>query len=900
MRFPRMRTLCAMLACAFVLFALPAYADESPHDRGEISGTVVDAQSGVAVSGATVALTGDRHASTTDARGAFAFTSLHPGTYQLEVAHAGYQPAVSTPVAVAAGQNVRTTLSIERASSNLHVIATSATRSATSLQQSSTQTQTLDAEALQLSGVVRAGDALRTLPGVNNGINGDTAALGDDINLNVRGIGQPETIAAIDGHPIGYGIKGGYNYQLSPIFPYRDVQVLYGSGGSNILGVNAIGGVVNFQTLDATPADHVTATQGFGSFQKLASSVTATGASGRLGYAAAYGTSGLDGPFRNASFYQTGAAVDPSAPVGSATYDRAIYPDDSSATSRADLIKLNYRFDSATDVTLTNVNSSYWENKTGNGDGDYLPYATALARGNSNLTAYDKETAPSVVCGSGQFYVSGNKYGVNGQTPGCQTPAQYASLQTGWQGAGPAWQSFNFGYQDLDVRHRAGNGTISLDTFTTLYNDDQFRENLPYKTAFDDTEKTTFSQVDSTGAILSDDFVATNNDVQFGYSYLNNAYIYRTIKYAGTTQTYPVTDETAYFLRDVFHPERSPLTAFLNLWAKHASATDSSYVDPRLSILDRITPRDVVRVAYGATTTEPTSDELNQPFNPSALADGTLQGAGGGTSYVCNGLNSLGTAPSSVLKPERGVDEEASYGHTWFGDTITQLELYNVDVYDKLYSTIVPISQTGTGFLSAGQLAAANTALTTVCGAGNYTLGVSGTVNVGTLRARGGDLQGRLRFNRRLYADYDWALTSSVLANAPAALLQSNLTDIVGSQIKGVPLHTANVALDGTVGVVDARYTLYTVSVNNTKNLPAYNYSDLQFSVPLAQGRFTVAISNLFNQYANIAGLIGEGVAAPLNQYATASSYSPLIGTAATEQYGLPYRSIYFSYQFRH
>ncbi len=100
--------------------------------------------------------------------------------------------------------------------------------------------------------------------------------------------------------------------------------------------------------------------------------------------------------------------------------------------------------------------------------------------------------------------------------------------------------------------------------------------------------------------------------------------------------------------------------------------------------------------------------------------------------------------------------------------------------------------------------------------------------------------------------------------------------------------------------MVDARYTLYTVSTNNTKNLPAYDYSDLQFSEPVSRNAtFTIAISNLFNQYANIAGLIGEGVPAPLNGYATAANYAAYIGKAATEWFGLPYRQIYFSLQFR-
>ena len=142
---------------------------------------------------------------------------------------------------------------MQQGTNGLKVIAVTSARSSDSLQQSSTFTKTLNPEALQQQGIVRAADALRVLPGVNNGITGDTAAPADDINLSIRGIGTLETEAAIDGHPIAYGIKGGYNYQLSPVYPYRDISVLYGSGGSDLVGVNAIGGVVNFQTLDPTP-----------------------------------------------------------------------------------------------------------------------------------------------------------------------------------------------------------------------------------------------------------------------------------------------------------------------------------------------------------------------------------------------------------------------------------------------------------------------------------------------------------------------------------------------------------------------------------------------------------------------------------------------------------------------
>jgi len=848
MRSFGVRALCASLTCAFLACAVPAYAQSG----AEIDGIVVDAASGVALSGATVRIAHSTQRTSTDARGAFHFTGLGPGRYQFEVQLGGYQPVVSTPVTLGTSGTVRTTLAIQRAIGGLHTIAQTSTRSSSSLQQSSAYVETLNSEALQASGVQRAGDALRQLPGVNNGITGDTAALGDDINLNIRGIGTAETVAALDGNPIAYGVKGGYNFQLSPLFPFRDVQVLYGSGGSNVLGINAIGGIVNFQTLDPTPTQAVSVMQGYGTFQRQASNLIATGSSGKFGYALAYGVSGLDGPFRNAYFYQAGA--------------QASYIDDSSVTSRANLVKLTYSPDSKTNVILTDVNSSYWENKTGNGDGDYLPYPTAYA-----------------TC----------------VAQGSADPAACASTTTGWQGAGPAWQAFNFGYQNATISHRFGDGTVSVNAFTTLYNDTTYRLNLPTPA----NQYLRDYRVVTTGSLLDDDFAGTSNDFTLGYNYFNNAYVYSTLysrKPSKNLYTAPYSNEGAFFIRDVWQPQHSPLSAFLNLWARHASETDSSYLDPRLSVLYRTSPRDVVRAAFGATSTEPTSDELDLPFQPGQLAQGITNGTGGGATYTCSALNSIGSVPSADLKPERGVDEEASWGHTWVADSITQLELYDVNVYNKLYSSLVPLSQAGQAGINPSYVTAANQALTGVCGANNYTLGVAGTVNIGTLQARGVDLSGRQRITRRLYIDYDWSLTSSVLENAPPQYLESNLTSIVGSQIKGVPLHTANVAVDNTFGAVDARYTIYTVSTDNTKNLPAYDYSNLQFTAPfLRNATFTVAISNLFNQYANIAGLIGEGVPAPLNSYATAADYAPYVGKAATEWFGLPYRSIYFSVQFR-
>ncbi len=870
-----------------------------------VDGVVVDAQSGLPLGGAAVSIVDGKASVVSDSKGEFRFPALPAAPYRLRVARNGYQPAVSDVVTLQPGQEARVTLALQRITSGgqLRTIANTSTKAAQSMQTSSVIYRSLSAESLMQQGVYRMGDALRVQPGVNNGITGDTAALADDINLSIRGIGTLETTATLDGHPIGYGIPGGYNYQLSPALAMRNVTVTYGSGGANLLGVDAIGGVVDFQTINPTPDERITFQQGYGSFSRLASNLQYTGTSNRFGYAVDLGVAGLDGPFKNAYFPQPGAAFDPSAPPGSASYP--IYLDDSSASAKVALFKFRYALSPITTATFTSTNQSYWENKTGNGDGDYLPYGAALAFGQLNL----KNKPSTDPCPSGTFQAVNqfgvpNGTGVNGQPDGgveCQTPGQYAQFNTGFDGAGVAWQGINFNDQHLVLESTPRNGTqdIRFDLFTNSYLDTNDRTfQLPQQPGGAYQASWRNSQVVETGAILSDDsYTSSSNRLGVGFSYLNSAYKFeRNAEPRGN----PTISDGDAFVRDVFHPVGSPLSLYGTVYLKTSTATNTApLLDPRLAAVYAPGPNDVFRLAEGATSTEPAGNQVDVPFTESPLG-----GAGGGKPINCSTFNSIGSAPSTVLQPERGVDTELSYAHKYFGDSTVQLELYNVNVYDKLYSSLIPLSQSGTSFIDPSYLATQVQQVAAQCAvspqAAAALLGVSGTVNVGTLQARGFTLSGRQRVDKRTFVDYVWDLDSTVLKSVPTSFLQSNLTDIIGSQLPSLPLHTFQASVDHNFGRgIDARYTIYTVSVNNTKSLPAYNYSDLTASAPVAHGVFAATVYNLFSQYANIAGLRYEGVPLALNQYAKASDYAPYTGANATEWFGLPYRSIVFTYTFQ-
>lgn len=910
-----------LFTCAFGV-QMTSQAVARSTTSAEIDGRVVDAQTGLALADATVAVVGRPHApvATTDRQGTFRLFGLAPGIYAVRVAHNGYQAGDADAITLNASTTALVTLSLQAApsGSRLTTIGTSSTTLGRTLQKVSTTYRSLDTQVLSESGTYRAGDALRGLPGVNNGITGDTAALGDDLQLDFRGIGTLETLATLDGHPIAYGVPGGYNYQLSPIAGVRDINVVYGSS-SNLAGYSAIGGSIDFQTLEPTPDLRVNLAQGYGQFSKASTQVAVTGTQGRFGYAAGYGIGSLDGPLKNDYQYQPGAAFDQSAVVpgaGAAVRDLGVYKDDSLAVLRSGMAKLRYALSLTSDLTFTSLVSSYWTDKTGNGDGDFTTYPLALAQGQADLAGYTPANFSSLAkCPAGTFVATNSNGQPNGfgpppkrSAPGtlgapdggitCQSPAQYAQFNTGYFGAGTAWQTLNFGDDHLGFRSTPRNEIIRADIFTNRYLNNVSRQDaLPFTTVPGDSSQAFYAStnVGETGATVSDTLVSRNNDIGLGYTYLNTAYDLSFVTPAnGTSRGTPVVTESGFVVHDIYHPQDSRLTGYFDGTLKRSTATHTSNVDPRASLVYAVSGRDVVRVSAGATTTQPSGDELGQPFVPSLPG-----GAGGGAGINC-AANSIGNAPSSVLKPERGVDAEVGAGHRFADDSQIQLTLYNDNIYSKLFSTSIPLAASGTGFISPAFLAQATAAIAARCGGTANALAteeVTGTFNVGRERARGAMLTGRQRLARKTFIDYDWTLDSTALISAPVQLLHANVTLVPGAQLAHLPLHTFVGALDQTIGrSVNVRYTVHAFSAGNTKSLPAYNYSDLRASTPVGPGLFTVTLTNVFNQWGNIAGLRGVGVPLALNAYATPANYAPYIGNAATEQFGLPYRTIFFNY----
>ena len=911
----------ARCAFAFLIWLAGPVEGANAAPAAAIDGIVADARSALPLPNTAVTVIGAGRSTQTDSRGAFHIGGIAPAIYRLRVTRGGYQSAESSDVVVTGGTTTQVTLSLNAVlnARSTAVIGRTGTRASVSLQQSSTISRTLSTETLAETGPYRAADALRQLPSVTNSVAGDTGALGDDAPLQIRGLGAAETVTTLDGHPIASGASGGFNFQVSPLVGIRSYNVIYGTGGADALGVNAIGGVIDLRTIDPSTAFAASIDQGYGTFSRLATVVQGTGTAGKLGFAAAAGVYGLDGPLHNISTYAPATSFDPSSNAP-AIVNAATYTTDAAAVSRTGMAKLRYDLSPATNVSLTLFSSSYWENKTGNGDQDYQTYDYALAQGTSLLGGKPKTDA----CPSGSFQAK-NSYGVpygtgpdgkpdGGAVHGCLTPAQYAQDNAGPAGAGPAYQTVNLNDEHLNLTSAGARSAFALDLYSNRYLVDFSRLNgLPSYAGTTVNGATTFPYTQASGlgtyrnslyltsgGQISESFLGAHNDLTLGYLY-NNASDLLTSTSAGAAT---VGNSNAFysgpFLRDTYRVPSVPVTIYGNAYFLHASATNSSFVNPRASVVYAPDARNVFRASVGAATTEPTANYLNQPFVPTNAALAIVNAGGGGTP-IC-GSFSVGTAPSSILQPERGVDEEIAYGHRFYGDTNVQATFFNENVYNKIFSGItVPIDLVAPPFaIGSTVVNALTTALTGKCGPGGYTTVISETANLGQLRSQGIDINGRIRFTPRTFTDFDYAVTSTSLVNGVTQLLQKNLIYIPGAQFPRVPLQTFTIALDVlATPVIEARIDFNTVSANNTKALPAYDESDLTVTGPVGPGKLSVSISNLFNQWTNNYSLENSGVPLALNGYATAASYTPEIGRSATEQLSLPPRMLFVNYSLR-
>lgn len=860
---------CVAVAALGALMAvdLPSVvkADQASQATVTITGSVIDQRNGLPIPGAILEL--QRAMATiatvkSDQAGAFKFQPQPRAVYTIVARAIGYATVRSNEID-SSTESTNLTLTLRRAANTSDVREIGrvvATTHAAGLQTTTTIQQQVDPQLIQRTNQIRVAEGLARLPGVN--FSGQDSSVGDDISIDIRGLKPSETQVMLDGHPIGplgvfpstVGGGIGFDWQVAPLFALQNTVVTYGSGAVGLYGVDAVGGSIDLQTLNPTELPQSILKMGIGTQGKQIFSMQTSGTKDKLGYVFLHGVSGTYGDFPAQQVAQTGARGND---FTSATLAADTYSVTGNYLLRNDLVKLRYDFSRKASLTLTGYSATSWDDKTGNGDNDFITYEFALnqALQNPNCTAPNLPNGLSVQTDAGTA---------------CVTPQQYAAGASGPQGGGPgAFQGLR--NQDFHARFLASTGrhSILVDAFTDNYAQDRQRSE-----SFLNGPPNILTNIYRTvGMLVSDDISATNNDLDFGF-YTQRQYINgNSLSGGGSSIQHPAlfSKLQSFFVRDAFTPT-DRLSFFANAWFKHSLLGGNSF-DPRLSIVYRPDSADVFRLTGGGSSADPT---------PIAL---TLTGPGGIGAGDCSaGQFNLGTVPSPGELPEKATDLEMSIAHRFAGDTSSQLTLYDTHETNTIFAGFAPASQ----FLDQlalggpGYLDSFYTRIASICP--NFAppnppptianLNVSTNLNLAKSRAQGFEFAQRLRVNQHLFFDGYYDAQSTVIFDAPDSLLMSNLTLINGSQLPRIPLHKEGLSGDWATASGGDLYLTYThFDSNNDLNRPAYGVTDLSFTQRMtSRTSINIGVSNLFNNDVDTYGRIGYGVFVPENQFGTNST----------------------------
>ena len=921
--------MCAVfIAVAFaILAAVPEASLAQSATTGTLSGTILDAQQQPARDVA-VQISGPKNVRvTTDARGAFSAT-LPPGIYRIVATRAGFQTTESDDVVVAAGAvtNSAITLTASSFSSLRDIGRVSTTYNARNAINTSTAAiATLSGDAIVAQGQTTLNRALDEIPGVSigvgDGFSGDQIANGASPLVTgvptIRGGLPYETASLIDGHPISIGVYGTFNPAILSPYLLQNVEVVKGPGASAPNINYAIGGTINFRTLEPTRQDHQSFDIGVDQFGGQTLNVRATGTiANKLGYAIDYAATGTQGPDRGYSpedplNLSTGAIINGQTACGNALAQAAgacfpsVVPTNTNfqaasnltaplllccqniplnSYTRHELVKLRYSFTPTTSLTVSYLGAqlrgsafaadlfsfpSYFFGPPAGYSSTKYPAGFPVFQNlqgpsdldnNSNLYQADFRTALGPVSLNARYYVSGDnvanlEYG-QGPTPGAQTIT------------GSLYGGVPLGNDVTPTIFTGQPGTVTL-----------FNEYVGTRT-YDTLH----------GYTVEADLPTGNNVLSLSYDYVHTQSAGDTAtSFGDTVLVYPGSGQTfnTIMLRDQLTFGRLQATIsnnainYTDRYTQDSGMTFNTsthaYDAPRLALAYRQSPNTSLRASAGFSIAPPyiqllTNQSAPQPDRTPPTLFSTSANAGD-------------VAPETSFGFDAGADHRV--GH----DTVVSLDVYQTLLRNQFLSTT---ALTGTYTAPAGNPYGA---------IGSYPLYTTRTQNLGHSRYAGVELaihrdptfgwgyrvQGYLQ---RAYA-YDlppgFYDTASGPNTANLGILEGQNYQATGQGYNS--LAQARIPYAGGYGEVNYRFrnngyflagiTYY--GPNNPYNEPAFGVVNATLTEPIAKNiSLRLASTNVTGAYSAFLYNIYGGIPTPLANGKLGYTAGNVIGPSTT------------------
>ena len=273
----------ALTSCALAFALIPGVAEAQ--NQGTLAGAVLDPL-GARVPGAAVTLLGEEalvRERTTDAEGAYEFTSLAPGRYQVVATLSGFSPVTSEPAYVSAGGRVSVDVTVQIGPLQQSVVVTT---SAADLPQAQTgaPVTVVDRAAIEALNKPDLLDALRLVPGLQIE---QTGARGGTTSMFIRGGASSFAKVLIDGIAAN-DIGGAFDFSQLQTTGVEQIEVLRQSN-SVIYGSDALTGVISITTRRGrTRVPEVTYAVDGGNLGTFNSSASLGGAYKRVDYFSEY------------------------------------------------------------------------------------------------------------------------------------------------------------------------------------------------------------------------------------------------------------------------------------------------------------------------------------------------------------------------------------------------------------------------------------------------------------------------------------------------------------------------------------------------------------------------------------------------------------------------------------
>ena len=398
---------CAAMAALFVISCIGASAAAGATEpSGSVAGRI-QTPDGRPVATASVALDGRVHLTVaSDGSGGFAFGDVPAGLYDVRIVKPGFDRLERSEVVVTAGQRTTVNATLTPASfSSLQTIGRVSTNTPGKIAINTTAAaiQTIPEQAFADQGSLQVTKLLEEAPGVSltsvtAGGGANRASIGVPVYPQLRGALHYETESLIDGHPVSVGAIGTFNplLVLPPLL--NSIEVVKGPGAMPTEINYAIGGTVNYRTLEPTREPSLSVDAGADRYGGTNTALRATGslADHRIDYALALATLGSPGPLQN---YQVAASqlfllfgnppwsIDgrqvPGVPIfvtpsnvpqyaggpGTSHFSEPIYlccsGVSTGANMRGELGKLRFNFSEQTGLTLSYLGGQAYVNYTG-------------------------------------------------------------------------------------------------------------------------------------------------------------------------------------------------------------------------------------------------------------------------------------------------------------------------------------------------------------------------------------------------------------------------------------------------------------------------------------------------------------------------------------------------------